>query len=279
MRTRFYNPELKRFMNADIIDGSIADSTSLNLYTYVNGNPISFVDPFGLSAERGNNGTEGNSGITQSQIDFGIDYSKFTDPFFVADTTVQTFVNEDTLNAFYNSIRNGILTEVRPNNIGVGTWAKYVDSELKYADDLFGKTSVAAKGVKALPYVSAAVDTGIGIIENINEGTAPERIASDAVVDVGFGLAGIGAASYVGGLVGSFVPVPVVGTLVGAGVGTLTGIVYYGITEAWTINGKSISDWTKDGVAWLGNKIGDGIDNLCSGINDGLNAIGSFFGF
>lgn len=55
MRTRFYNPELKRFMNADILDGSIADSTSLNLYTYVNGNPISFVDPFGMSADRGNN--------------------------------------------------------------------------------------------------------------------------------------------------------------------------------------------------------------------------------
>ena len=53
MRTRFYNPQLKRFMNADVIDGSIADSTSLNLYTYVNGNPISFVDPFGMSAERG----------------------------------------------------------------------------------------------------------------------------------------------------------------------------------------------------------------------------------
>ncbi len=53
MRTRFYNPQLKRFMNADILDGSIADSTTLNLYTYVNGNPISYVDPFGMSAERG----------------------------------------------------------------------------------------------------------------------------------------------------------------------------------------------------------------------------------
>lgn len=53
MRTRYYSPKFKRFLSADVIDGSIADSTTLNLYAYVNGNPISFVDPFGLSAERG----------------------------------------------------------------------------------------------------------------------------------------------------------------------------------------------------------------------------------
>ena len=58
MRTRYYSPQFKRFMSADVIDGSIADSTTLNLYAYVNGNPISFVDPFGLSADRGDNNSK-----------------------------------------------------------------------------------------------------------------------------------------------------------------------------------------------------------------------------
>ena len=53
MRARYYCPDRRRFVNADIIQGDINDSTSLNRYAYVNGNPVSLVDPFGLSAERG----------------------------------------------------------------------------------------------------------------------------------------------------------------------------------------------------------------------------------
>ena len=48
MRARYYSPELKRFINADVIKGNITNNEVLNQYAYANGNPISNVDPFGL---------------------------------------------------------------------------------------------------------------------------------------------------------------------------------------------------------------------------------------
>ena len=54
MRARYYSPELRRFINADIIAGEISNAVTLNRYAYANGNPVSNIDPFGLSAERGN---------------------------------------------------------------------------------------------------------------------------------------------------------------------------------------------------------------------------------
>ena len=53
MRARYYSSEMRRFINADIVAGEISNAITLNRFAYVNGNPISFVDPFGLSAERG----------------------------------------------------------------------------------------------------------------------------------------------------------------------------------------------------------------------------------
>ena len=53
MRARYYLPEMKRFINADVIAGAISNAITLNRFAYANGNPVSFVDPFGLSAERG----------------------------------------------------------------------------------------------------------------------------------------------------------------------------------------------------------------------------------
>ena len=51
MRARYYSPEMKRFINADIIAGSIDNAVTLNRFAYANGNPVSYVDPFGLSPD------------------------------------------------------------------------------------------------------------------------------------------------------------------------------------------------------------------------------------
>ena len=58
MRARYYSPEMKRFINADIVAGDISNAITLNRFAYANGNPVSFVDPFGLSAERMSNSNE-----------------------------------------------------------------------------------------------------------------------------------------------------------------------------------------------------------------------------
>ncbi|MDE6208520.1 MAG: hypothetical protein K2M73_02465, partial [Lachnospiraceae bacterium] len=53
MRQRYYNPEIKRFINRDVVTGTLGNSQSLNRYSYVQGNPISLTDPFGLSPING----------------------------------------------------------------------------------------------------------------------------------------------------------------------------------------------------------------------------------
>ena len=48
MRARYYNVEIKRFINQDVLLGVLERVSSLNRYAYVEGNPVSFLDPFGL---------------------------------------------------------------------------------------------------------------------------------------------------------------------------------------------------------------------------------------
>ncbi|MDE6433507.1 MAG: hypothetical protein K2L07_04690, partial [Lachnospiraceae bacterium] len=60
MRARYYNPDIKRFINQDIKVGDIGSSQSLNRYAYCEGNPVSMVDPFGLCGEKANDQGQGS---------------------------------------------------------------------------------------------------------------------------------------------------------------------------------------------------------------------------
>ncbi|MBR2335390.1 MAG: RHS repeat-associated core domain-containing protein [Clostridia bacterium] len=53
MRARYYSPDMKRFINADIVAGKLSNAITLNRFAYANGNPVSFVDPFGLWSLKG----------------------------------------------------------------------------------------------------------------------------------------------------------------------------------------------------------------------------------
>ena len=48
MRARYYDQTIKRFINRDVLSGEIGNSQSLNRFCYVQGNPVSLTDPFGL---------------------------------------------------------------------------------------------------------------------------------------------------------------------------------------------------------------------------------------
>lgn len=51
MRSRYYNPGIKRFINMDPLLGNLANTPSLNRYAYVQGNPVVFIDPTGYAPD------------------------------------------------------------------------------------------------------------------------------------------------------------------------------------------------------------------------------------
>ena len=55
MRARYYDQDIKRFINRDVVSGDISNSQSLNRYCYVQGNPVSLTDPFGLCPDPNSN--------------------------------------------------------------------------------------------------------------------------------------------------------------------------------------------------------------------------------
>ena len=162
------------------------------------------------------------------------------------------------------TLKNEAVEMIKPNNIGIGIWKKWVSSQLDDLGRLFGAsaddvvrgfanietTGFLPQIIEKAGYVGVAVDVGIGINENIEEGVSAEVIVADATVDAAFSIASMVAAGKMGAAGGTVAGsiVPGIGNVAGAIAGFAAGIGLYFVTDVIKVEGKSIKDHVKDGV-------------------------------
>lgn len=116
--------------------------------------------------------------------------------------------------------------------------------------------------------------TGYAIHSDWEEEGAAQAITSNAVPAVASIAAGAASGAYIGGVVGSFVPVPGVGTaagvVVGAAVGTVVGAFTSGAVDSLFQSGAdSLGDW--------GGAVVDGVEEIGETFSDVGDAVGDVF--
>jgi len=217
LNSRYYDPEVCRFVNADGIIGANGGIQGFNLFAYCNNNPVMYMDAFGTCIHRGYgdcddcfaaklSGLEPNNSVkTQingDQFPTFIDDESGSDPFWASVLVDVGIELGKDLSSF--SVKNS----ARPNNIGIGVYAKTRAKELQIIQNsgtVFGSICDA---------LFVALDVGIGVSNNIESNAGAEKILYDATVDTVFS-GGSAALSYYAGAAAGTAFCPVVGTAVG----------------------------------------------------------------
>ncbi|RDU22020.1 hypothetical protein [Anaerosacchariphilus polymeriproducens] len=128
---------------------------------------------------------------------------------------------------------------------------------------------------KCIGYASIGIDVGKGIYDNYKEGASASKIVADASVDVAKGLGKMAVATgcaQVGAAIGTAIPIPGVGTIVGYAAGFAIGYgagkLYDYLTDGVEIGGKSVAEWASTAVE-------KGIDGAVSGVKKAGEAVSS----
>ncbi|KWX81034.1 hypothetical protein AMQ84_01365 [Paenibacillus riograndensis] len=153
LRARYYDPSMGRFLNEDTVEGQIDNPLSLNLYTYVENNPLIYSDPTGQRKTESyyeiemliNAAMKGNSSFKNNLSD------------------IYGHVYDDKGNTF--RYLYGLLTQTSPyeNSAGNASWAK---GQLLNAYEA-GQDKVD----KNAAYVLAAADIIVGGVAGLTKST------------------------------------------------------------------------------------------------------------
>ena len=157
--------------------------------------------------------TDGTT-ITPSENVIGFIKEYYSNEFNVAETTCDLILDNSQLESLHSYLTNGVKNAKKPANIGDGIWTKQVQSDLKWVDDMFGNSSKFAKILKCLPAITIAIDTSIGVRDNVKNKENTKEIISDAIIDIGFGTAEVLATGVAGSAIGG-VPGAIAGILIG----------------------------------------------------------------
>ena len=132
----------------------------------------------------------------------------------------------------------------RPNNIGIGTFAKLQAEEIAY---LRGADSALSRAFNFLAYGAVAIDVLSGIDSNIKNDASLGKIAFDATVDVFVTGGTIWAAGALGSKIGAIAGsvAPGAGNIVGGIAGFVIGASIYVVTDMIDYNGKTARGWLK----------------------------------
>ena len=213
---------MRRFVNADIVAGAISNAVTLNRYAYANGNPVSMIDPFGLSAED----RDGDSSLESI-------WDVISGLFDIAPELYNIgFID------WYDHRIAEILSQTKPKSRDAGSWILQIRKELSDLFDKFDEGVNASKRLgKVLDVVGKVGDSIVStvsivgnVLEDIEEGKSTGTIIGEATVDIAVD-AGIDAlGTLVTGVVGAVFSLAF-GPVGGAAVGVVAGLVFNGIAD------------------------------------------------
>ena len=169
----------------------------------------------------------------------------------------------------FDDIRNILNSTNRAEKVYNGVISLSEES-LVFQKNSVGSYKTLGNVGKALGYLSIGIETVEGIDENIESGESSSKIIGDVIADTSAGIGsmvvGTGCAK-VGAALGTLIPIPGVGTAVGAVAGFAAGYVGANLFD------KVIDDDIKEAV---GNGISTIIDRVGEKLEDAKKAVGNF---